>query len=306
MKRKRSSTAGWVADAAEGPVAAFARRLAGFSRVMSHPPEPATAATGPWARRRADTQFRFAEAARLNAMGELAVTLAHELNQPLSAIANYAAAAERIAEGDAELRDLVRKMSEQAARAAEIVASLRDGPGRDARNAISTALPDLVAEAIDLAMADIARESVVLHYDFDDHLPDVFADRVQMQQVVVNLVRNAMEAMADLPWRELRVGAAADGDLVRAWVIDSGPGISPAVAERLFQPFVTDKPNGMGVGLSISRGIVEAHGGRLWVQRAPGGGAAFYFTLQRAAVATAARETPAPAHATPRLRPAGP
>ena len=233
----------------------------------------------PWTRRRADIQFQFTQAARMNAMGELAVTLAHELNQPLAAINNYAAAAERIAGDDAELRDLLRKMGEQAARAAEIVARVRDGAHRSEVALAPLALPELVAEAIDLAMADIARESVVLHYDFDDRACDVLADRVQVQQVVVNLVRNAMEAMQDLPWRELRVGAAPDGDLIRVHVIDSGPGVSPGVAARLFQPFVTDKPQGMGVGLSISRGIVEAHGGRLWAAPNAGGGTTFHFTL---------------------------
>ncbi|MBL8555658.1 MAG: hypothetical protein JNL41_15400 [Phenylobacterium sp.] len=260
----------------------------------------------PWTRRRADIQFQFTQAARMNAMGELAVTLAHELNQPLAAINNYAAAAERIAGDDAELRDLLRKMGEQAARAAEIVARVRDGAHRSEVALAPLALPELVAEAIDLAMADIARESVVLHYDFDDRACDVLADRVQVQQVVVNLVRNAMEAMQDLPWRELRVGAAPDGDLIRVHVIDSGPGVSPGVAARLFQPFVTDKPQGMGVGLSISRGIVEAHGGRLWVERASGGGAAFYFTLRRAPETKRACETPARRRGTRRPRPAGP
>lgn len=296
---------GWAVDAAEGPVAAFARRLAEFSRLMSTPTEPSNAKSQPWARRRADTQFQFTQAARMNAMGELAVTLAHELNQPLAAIGAYAAAAERMAGPDAELRDLLRKMGEQAGRAAEIVARVRDGAHRGEVAVAPMALPELVAEAIDLAMADIARESVVLHYDFDDRAQDVLADRVQVQQVVVNLVRNAMEAMENLPWRELRVGAEPDGDLIRVHVVDSGPGISPDVAGRLFQPFVTDKPQGMGVGLSISRGIVEAHGGRLWAERASGGGAAFYFTLRRAPEAKRARETAARPHATRRLRPAG-
>ncbi|MBX3486068.1 ATP-binding protein [Phenylobacterium sp.] len=273
---------------------------------MPTPTEPPDKRNEPWTRRRADIQFQFTQAARMNAMGELAVTLAHELNQPLAAINNYAAAAERIVGDDAELKDLLRRMGEQAARAAEIVARVREGAHRGDVAVSPMALPELVAEAIDLAMADIARESVVLHYDFDDRAQNVLADRVQVQQVIVNLVRNAIEAMEGLPWRELRVGAAPDGDLIRIHVIDSGPGVSPDVAARLFQPFVTDKPHGMGVGLSISRGIVESHGGRLWAERASGGGAAFYFTLRRAPEAKAARETAARPHAARRLRPAGP
>jgi len=307
VMRNRSSPAGWAADAAEGPIAAFARRIAGFSRLMPTPDEPPKTFSERWARRRADTQFQFTQAARMNAMGELAVTLAHELNQPLAAISSYAAAAQRMAPaGDEDLRDLLRKMGDQAARAAEIVARIREGAHRNEVAALPLALPELVAEAIDLAMADIARESVVLRYDFDDSARDVLADRVQVQQVIVNLVRNAMEAMEALPWRELRVGAKPDGDMVRVHVIDSGPGIAADVAERLFEPFVTDKPHGMGVGLSISRGIVEAHGGRLWVERALGGGAAFYFTLRQVPAERPAPQTATQPRATPRLRPAGP
>lgn len=308
MKRRGLSPAGWAADAAEGPVAAFARRIAGFSRLMPTPDEHEKSFSERWARRRADTQLQFTRAARMNAMGELAVTLAHELNQPLSAISSYAAAAQRLARNDdPELHDLLRKMGDQAARAAEIVARVREGAHRGEVTTAPLALPELVAEAIDLAMADIARESVVLRYDFQDDARDVLADRVQLQQVVVNLVRNAMEAMEAMPWRELRVGAAREGGMVRVHVIDSGPGVSPDVAERLFEPFVTDKPSGMGVGLSISRGIVEGHGGRLWFERASGGGAAFYFTLRQVPPRPAAvPQTAGRTRATPGLRPAGP
>jgi two-component system sensor kinase FixL len=307
VKRSRSSTAGWAADAAEGRVAALARRLGGFTRLMQTPADSPRTPAERWARRRADTQQQFTQAARVNAMGELAVTLAHELNQPLAAISAYAAAAQRAAQGsDPELLDLLRKMEDQAARAAEIVARIREGVHKGGIDAAPLALPELVAEAIDLAMAEIARESVVLLYDFDDAAQDVLADRIQVQQVVVNLVRNALEAMADVPWRELRVGATAEGDFVRVHVTDSGPGVSADVADRLFQPFVSDKPQGMGVGLSISRGIVEAHGGRMWWERASGGGAAFYFTLRRAPQPRPSRETRHLPHATPRLRPAGP
>ena len=298
-------------------MSAVTRRLMGFSRLVGHAPEPPKPAEprcdpGPglaerWARRRADTQSRFTQAARLNAMGELAVTLAHELNQPLSAISSYAAAGRRLAESDPELSDLLRKMGDQAARAAEIVAHARDAAQRGEIETAAHALPELIAEAIDLAMPDIVQERVVLRYDFDDDARHVLADRVQVQQVVVNLVRNALEAMAASPWRELRVGANAEGpDLVRVHVIDTGPGVPPTLAERLFEPFVSGKPSGMGVGLSISRGIVEAHGGRLWVERAGGGGAAFYFTLRRAPAARRTRrKTTGRRHATPRLRPAG-
>jgi two-component system sensor kinase FixL len=243
-------------------------------------------------RRRADAQARFAQAQRLNDMGELAVVLAHELNQPLSAISSYAAAGLRRSGEDEEFAEILRKVAEQAARASEIVSRIRDGTHRAPIAVGPQALPELVAEAIDLAMTDIARESVVLHYAFDDAAKLVLADRLQVQQVLVNLVRNALEAMAASPWRELRIGAQPDGpDHVRLHVIDNGPGLAGHMLERLFQPFVTDKPAGMGVGLAISRGIVEAHGGRLWAERASGGGAAFYFTLRRAPAPRPVMET---------------
>jgi two-component system sensor kinase FixL len=272
-------------------------------------PEPgqAPALPEPVVRRRADAQVRFAQAARLNDMGELAVVLAHELNQPLTAIASYAAAGLRRTEADAELAELLRKVADQAARAAEIVSRIRDGTHRAPTSVGPQALPELVAEAIDLAMADIARESVVLHYAFDEGARSVLADRVQIQQVIVNLVRNALEAMAQSPWRELRVGAEAEGpDHVRLHVIDNGPGLAAHLVDRLFQPFVTDKASGMGVGLAISRGIVEAHGGRLWAERASGGGAAFYFTLRRAPAPRPVLETARRAYATGQTRAAAP
>jgi two-component system sensor kinase FixL len=281
---------------------------------MQRPTDPTKTKPSSWASRRADNQVQFTQAARMNAMGELAVTLAHELNQPLAAISSYAGAAQRMAgDADPELTDLLRKMGDQAARAAEIVARVREGAHKGEVETAPLSLPELVAEAIDLAMADIARESVVLRYDFDEAAHDVLADRVQVQQVVVNLLRNALEAMAGVAWRELRVGARRDGDLVRVHVIDSGPGIARSLVDRLFEPFVSDKPQGMGVGLSISRGIVEAHGGRLWCERATGGGAAFYFTLRPAPPEVELKPEPKPvretarrAHARPRLRPAGP
>ncbi|PZQ64705.1 MAG: hypothetical protein DI570_04555 [Phenylobacterium zucineum] len=254
--------------------------------------------------------LQVAQAARLNAMGEMAATLAHELSQPLAAIRNYAAAAQRMVSSnprDPELPDLLRKVADQSERTARIVARIRQGADRTELSATPQALPDLFAEVIDVAMADVAKESVVLRYEFEPDAELVLVDRVQVQQVVLNLLRNALEAMADSGWRELRIGAAAEGpDHVRVHVIDSGAGISRELAERLFEPFVTDKVHGMGVGLSISRTIVEAHGGQIWAQRAAGGGAAFYFTLRRAPSPRTSPQTVAAARARPALRPATP
>lgn len=314
MRHTATSTAGWAAAAARAPSAGLARGLeaaAGLlqsaARRLSPPDLPAE--TGGVGRVKSH-DLQVAQAARLNAMGEMAATLAHELSQPLAAIRNYAAAAQRMVSlnpRDPELADLLRKVADQSERTARIVARIRQGADRTELAATPQALPDLFAEVIDVAMADVAKESVVLRYEFEPGTELVLADRVQVQQVVLNLLRNALEAMAESGWRELRIGAAAEGaDHVRIHVIDSGGGIARDLAERLFEPFVTDKAHGMGVGLSISRTIVEAHGGRIWAQRAAGGGAAFYFTLPRAGVARTSPQTVATSRARPSLRPATP
>ncbi|MCR5881043.1 ATP-binding protein [Phenylobacterium sp. J367] len=122
-----------------------------------------------------------------------------------------------------------------------------------------------------------------LRFTIDRGVDLVLADKVQIQQVVLNLMRNAIDAMEDSPRRELVVAArAADDDMVEVSVTDTGPGISPEVADQLFQPFITTKAHGMGVGLSISRTIIEAHGGRIWVEPNPPGGAIFRFTIMAA------------------------
>jgi len=126
-------------------------------------------------------------------------------------------------------------------------------------------------------------QGVKVRFDLDTSNDLVFADKVQVQQVVLNLIRNAIEAMADTPQRQLVISSAAqDGQMVRISVADTGTGLSPEVLPQLFQPFVTTKQHGMGVGLSISKTIIEAHGGRLWAEPNPGGGTVFHVTLKLA------------------------
>ena len=142
-------------------------------------------------------------------------------------------------------------------------------------------LPKLIEEAGALALVGIKETGVKVAFDFDPVVDFVLADKIQVQQVILNLMRNAIEAMEDSPRQDLRISTAAQPDaMVEIQVADSGPGIAPEIADHLFQPFVTSKPQGMGVGLSISRTIVEAHGGRLWAESNPDGGTIFRLTLK--------------------------
>lgn len=238
------------------------------------------------AARLAELQGQMVRVSRLNAMGEMAGSLAHELNQPLTAIANYLNAAEQLLGREdvpaERAGELVRKAGAQAVRAGQIVARVRGSLDRGEVALADECLSALVQEAVDVAAA-AGRGGVSVRYDFDRVADRVMADRIQVQQVVLNLVRNATEAMAGQPRRELRIGSRVDEPgMLQLHVADTGPGLSPDVADRLFQPFVSGKAGGMGVGLSISRGIIEAHGGRMWVEANADGGATFRFTLKRA------------------------
>lgn len=239
------------------------------------------------AARIAQLQAQMVQVARLNAVGEMAGVLAHELNQPLTAIGNYLSATEQILarEHDANARpiELLRKAAGQAIRAGQIVARVRAGVESGEVAFAEESLSGLAHDAVEAALAGLGDDGLSIRFDFDRAADGVRADRIQVQQVLLNLVRNAVEAMDGQPRRELQITSRpADGGMVEVCVADTGPGIAPEVAGHLFQPFVSGKAGGMGVGLSISRHIVEAHGGRLWAGAAPGGGAAIRFTLQRA------------------------
>ena len=224
---------------------------------------------------------------RLGAMGEMASALAHELNQPLSAIANYLNGARRMMqrEGgqDRRVLDAVEKASQQALRAGDIIRRLRDFLARGEGERSVESLAKIVHEACGLALVGAKESGVEIRYEMDPHLDRVLVDRIQIQQVLVNLVRNALDAMQDQPHRVMTVSTKVEGDMAIASVADTGSGVDETIAERLFQPFVTSKAEGMGVGLSISRTIVEAHGGRIWTEANPGGGAIFRFSVRLAA-----------------------
>ena len=236
-------------------------------------------------RRFQGVQSELAHVSRLSAMGEMASALAHELNQPLSATANYLQGSLRLLEQEpmdkALLTEALSLAGQQMFRAGDIIRRLRDFVSKGETDRQIESLPDLLEEAAALAMVGARDLGVRLRFDIEATLSLVIADKVQIQQVVLNLMRNAVESMAGAPKRELTVAARNVGDdTVEVSVRDTGSGLSKEMVAQLFQPFVTTKQNGMGVGLSISRTIVEAHGGRIWAEANPRGGTAFKFTLR--------------------------
>jgi len=242
---------------------------------------------------RQQTQLRLQELqaelihiSRFSALGEMASTLAHELNQPLTAAASYLNGVRRLMEsGQASVlptaRDAVAHAADQVLRAGQIIRRLRDFVARGESERQIENLPKLIEEASALALIGAKESGVRVSFEFDPRAETVLADKIQVQQVLLNLVRNAMEAMQECERRELKVSTHfAEGDSVRIDVADTGPGIAEEIAKQLFQPFVTTKREGMGVGLSISRTIIEAHGGRLWAESNANGGTTFRLTLK--------------------------
>jgi PAS domain S-box-containing protein len=241
-------------------------------------------------RERSDTrlqllQLEFFHTARLNVGGQMAAALAHELNQPLTATVNSVNAALRLIADDRDqasvkISETMSEAVEQALRAGQIIRRLRDFLTRGkAEKCIENVVP-MIEDAGALALTGTRALGVKVHYRFDPHASRVFVDRTQIQQVLINLMRNAVEAMAASDRRELEVKTCLlDDESIEIAVADSGPGLSPEVADHLFEPFVSTKRNGMGLGLSICRSIVEAHGGRLYVNPGSDGGTIFRFTL---------------------------
>ena len=235
-----------------------------------------------------DLQSELIHISRLTALGEMSSALAHELNQPLSAIANYLNGVQRLLanEPDAtsrKVREALAKAVEQALRSGDIIRRLREFVARGETQQRVESVAKLVEEACALALVGARQLGVRVSFDLDQRVDRVLVDKVQIQQVLLNLIRNALEAMADEPRRELLVTSMKTGGaMVQISIIDTGPGLAPEVVERLFQPFVTTKQAGMGVGLSICRTIVEAHGGQIWAEPNAGGGTAFRLTVPEA------------------------
>lgn len=239
-------------------------------------------------------QSELLHVSRLSAMGQVSSTLAHEVNQPLTAIGNYIRAGLLMIESPdpavrAKGKGVFEKAAQQAARASEIVRSLREfsRKGDSARRAENLTI--VVQESMALARLGMKDRGLKVRLRLDGEASWAMVNRVQIQQVLVNLIRNAIEAMAESTRRELVVATASGGSgMIEVSVADSGPGLSEAVSSELFKPFVTTKPEGMGVGLAICQTIIDAHGGKIWVEPNNYGGTIFRFTVQRSAAAQTA------------------
>ena len=232
-------------------------------------------------------QSELLHASRLTAMGEMSAALAHELNQPLTAIANYAKAARRTLSGGAarieDAQGMMDKAAAQSIRAGEIIKRLREFvEHREVTRAIESPVK-VVEEAMALGLVEAAEAGVRVKADFNADTPQIYIDKVQIQQVLINLMRNAVEAMQAVEVRDLGIKVRpAEGASAEISICDTGTGLAPEVAARLFQPFVTTKKTGMGVGLSICQSIIQAHNGRIWVTTNEGPGITFHVSLPAA------------------------
>lgn len=234
----------------------------------------------------AQAQERLTHVARLSTLGEMAAGLAHEINQPLAAITTYAQACQRqLDKGEApdaaDIREALVEIGRQALRASEVVRRLRSLVAKREVRRVPLRCNLLLEDVVSLARPDLRANDVRLRLDVAPGLPDVMMDPVQLQQVLINLLRNAIDATLQSgdARREITLRALSTLGNVEISVHDHGPGLGPDVLSKVFNPFFTTKPHGTGLGLAISRTIVQAHGGTLAHREEPGGGACFYFTL---------------------------
>ncbi|MFY9987225.1 MAG: ATP-binding protein [Chthoniobacterales bacterium] len=236
----------------------------------------------------AEAQTELAHVTRVTALGELAASIAHEVNQPLAGMLTNANASLRWLTGDppnlSEVGEAIRRIIRDGTRAGDVISRMRSlfkkvGTAKDRLD-----LNEAIEEVVTLTQGEARRNNLVLRTELAADLPPVMGDRVQLQQVVVNLILNAIEAMATVEnhARNLLITTQrGEGDEIRVAVRDSGIGLDPLHVERIFDAFQTTKPGGLGMGLSISRSIVENHGGRLWAESNDGPGATFQFTLSK-------------------------
>lgn len=232
-----------------------------------------------------DLQAELLHIARLSAMGTMASTLAHEINQPLTAIANYLEATSAMIGQSSEpqaaqIGEALDLAAAQSLRAGAIVRRLRSFVESGEAGVRAESLPLLLDEATSLGLLGAQEAGIDVSMSMAAGVGKVMVDRVQIQQVLINLIRNAIDSMAPSPVKRLAIHTAFDRNgWVRVTVADTGTGIDPAMADHLFEAFSTTKSDGMGLGLSICRTIIEAHGGRIWAEAGDGAGTAFSFCI---------------------------
>lgn len=224
-----------------------------------------------------------AQMGRLNEIGHMAAALAHELNQPLAAAGNYLAAARQMAGAaggnTGTVDETLAKAGEQLLRAGEIVRRIRNFVHKTDADHMVIGVEPLVGDAVAMLQLDVSARDVKLTYDLETTPSYVVADKIQLQQVFINLLRNAVEATAGRFQRVITITTHRIDDEVRVSICDNGPGVSDGIARHLFEPFHTSKEAGLGVGLSICRHIIESFGGRIWHREGALGGAEFVFSL---------------------------
>jgi C4-dicarboxylate-specific signal transduction histidine kinase len=241
-------------------------------------------------RKRAEDALRQAQGdlARINrvtTMGELAASLAHEISQPISGAITNANVCLRKLESDKpnldELRTTVTRIGRDARRAAEIVGRIRSQFEKGSARRETLDISEIVRETVALLRDEALRHSISVRTEFAADLPQIIGDRVQLQQVAMNLIVNSIEAMKDVDGiREMVImSQPADNEQIFVSFSDTGTGLPPQLGEQIFDPFFTTKPHGTGMGLRISRSIIESHGGRLWADSSPGRGATFHLNL---------------------------
>ena len=244
-----------------------------------------------------DLQRRLDRVSRIQMLGEMSSAMAHEINQPLTAISNFANAVRRSLDGEApdleRISDQIKTIAELAVHAGEIVRRMRQMIDRGKAEIRPENVNEIIEEAVRVGRATSAFHGPEIELDLSTDLPPVMADRVQIQQVLINLMNNAYEAVAgeDQPLRiisdltkpndRIILKAGASASEVQVSVVDTGPGIDPEIIDSIFDPLVTNKSSGLGVGLAVCRSIIDAHGGHIWAVNGPTG-AEFHFTLPTA------------------------
>ena len=240
------------------------------------------------------TRTELARVVRITTIGELAASIAHEVNQPLAAVvANADACVAWLARDNpdlAEARAAAERTTQGATRASEVIGRIRSLINKTAAERARVEINQIIGEVVALAERQASKNEVSVEIDLAPNLSPIFGDRIQLQQVILNLMLNGIESMTGVSDRSRRLvirSQMQDADQVRVSVEDSGSGVKAEIMGRLFEPFFTTRSQGIGMGLPISRSIIEAHGGRLWAESTVNQGSVFQFTLPRGGNAAA-------------------